>query len=125
MLDQLLNTIELFIETEEQRLQRIQEEEIIALKKAAQLQKEAEEAERIQKELEEAKRLQKEADEIAAAKEAERVRIDDEKKIVESKEWEKKAAQIIIDHFTESNYNKKTGKEFYDYVMKYINNSNN
>jgi hypothetical protein len=123
MLDELLNTVELFIETEEQRLHRIKEEEFIALKKAAQLQKEAEEAERLQKELEEAERLQKEADEIAAAEEAKKKQIEDEQKIVESKEWEKKAAQIIIEHLTESNYNKKTGKEFYDYVMNYISNN--
>ena len=41
------------------------------------------------------------------------------------KEWEKKAAQIIIEHLAESNYNKKTGKEFYDYVMNYISNNSN
>jgi hypothetical protein len=122
MLAEILGTVKLFIETEEQRLQRIQEEEIIVLKKAAQLQKEAEEAERIQKELEEAKRLQKEADERLQKEEAERKQIEDEKNMVESKEWEKKAAQLIIEHLAESNYNKKTGKEFYDYVMNYINN---
>jgi hypothetical protein len=125
MLAELLKIVNLFIETEEQRLLRIQEEEIAALKEAKRLQKELEESERLQKELEEVERLQKEADEIAAAEEAERKQIEDEKKIVESKEWEKKAAQIIIEHLTESNYNKKTGKDFYDYVMKYINSNNN
>jgi len=105
MLVEILEIVELFIETEEQRLLRIQEEEIDALK----------EAKRLQKELEEVERLQKEEDE--------RNRIENEIKIVESKEWEKKAAQIIIEHLTESNYNKKTGKEFYDYVMNYISNN--
>ena len=120
-----LKIVELFIETEEQRLQRIQADEIIALKKAAE---DVREAERLQKEAEEAKRIQREleeADEIAAAEEAERKQIEHEKKIVESKEWEKKAAQIIIEHLAESNYNKKTGKEFYDYVMNYISNNSN
>ena len=125
VLAELLKIVELFIETEEQRLQRIQADEIIALKKAAE---DVREAERLQKEAEEAKRIQREleeADKIAAAEEAERKQIEDEKKIVESKEWEKKAAQIIIEHLTESNYNKKTGKEFYDYVMNYISNNSN
>ena len=125
VLAELLKIVELFIETEEQRLQRIQADEIIALKKAAE---DVREAERLQKEAEEAKRIQREleeADKIAAAEEAERKQIEDEKKIVESKEWEKKAAQIIIEHLAESNYNKKTGKEFYDYVMNYISNNSN
>ena len=125
VLAELLKIVELFIETEEQRLQRIQADEIIALKKAAE---DVREAERLQKEAEEAKRIQREleeADKIAAAEEAERKQIEHEKKIVESKEWEKKAAQIIIEHLAESNYNKKTGKEFYDYVMNYISNNSN
>ena len=136
MLAEILGTIELFIETEEQKTQRIQAEEMASMMEEERLQMEEEERiqreqeEQIQREadekrkiqMEEEVRIQREADEKAAT---ERKRVEDEKNMVESKEWEKKAAQLIIEHLAESNYNKKTGKEFYDYVMKYINNSNN
>jgi hypothetical protein len=41
--------------------------------------------------------------------------------VVESREWEKQAAQLLMEHIAGINYNKTNGKEIYDFVMQYLN----
>jgi hypothetical protein len=41
--------------------------------------------------------------------------------IAESREWQKQAAQALMENLAENSYNKINGKEIYDFVMQYIN----
>ena len=45
-----------------------------------------------------------------------------EETISTSKEWEKKAAQMLMESIADINYNRVNGKELYEYVLKCINN---
>ena len=40
--------------------------------------------------------------------------------VTESREWEKQAAQSLMEHIAGISYNKTNGKEMYDFVMQYI-----
>jgi hypothetical protein len=40
--------------------------------------------------------------------------------VAESREWEKQAAQSLMEHIAGISYNKTNGKEMYDFVMQYL-----
>jgi hypothetical protein len=40
---------------------------------------------------------------------------------MESREWEKQAAESLLEHIAGISYNKTNGKEVYDFVMQYLN----
>jgi hypothetical protein len=40
-----------------------------------------------------------------------------------SKDWEKNAAKILMESIADTNYKRINGKELYDYVINFINNN--
>jgi len=139
IVQELKRAEELRVATERQRIleeQRLAEEQLLAQdsdddseaeeesEEESEAESEAEEDAESEEAVEEEESEEAVAEEEEESEEAEAEEEAEEETIVKisnSKEWEKQAAQALMMHITEVDYNKTNGKEIYDLVMEYIN----